>query len=291
MRYVFLVLCMWAWSVTAAVAQVSIGIGLPGVSIGINLPLYPDFERVPGYPVYYAPRVDANFFFYDGMYWVYQGDDWYASSWYNGPWARVGPEAVPLFVLRVPVRYYRFPPAYFRGWRPDAPPRWGEHWGRQWEQRRSGWDRWDRNSVPAPAPLPVYQRQYSRDRYPQVEQQHTLRAENYRYQPRDAVVRQHYQEEQAAQRRAVAPAPQQRQAAPQERSPRAQDTQRANPQQQGDRDAQRAQPQQGAGDEARQSPSGRAPPRQTGPAIDDRREQGQDQDRERGENRGQGRNR
>jgi hypothetical protein len=183
-------------SATPAVAQVSIGIGLPNVSIGINLPTYPRLVRVPGYPVYYAPGVNANFFFYDGLYWVYRDDNWYASSWYNGPWGPVAPEAVPLYILRVPVRYYRQPPTYFGGWRPDAPPRWGEHWGREWEQRRSGWDRWNRNAVPAPAPLPAYQRRYTGERYPQqVEQQQMLRNRNYRYQPRDPVVRQHYQGE------------------------------------------------------------------------------------------------
>ena len=187
------VLVLWA---TPAVAQVSIGIGLPNVSNGFNLPTYPRLDRVPGYPVYYAPGVNANFFFYDGLYWVYRDDNWYASSWYNGPWGPVAPEAVPLYILRVPVRYYRQPPTYFGGWRPDAPPRWGEHWGREWEQRRSGWDRWNRNAVPAPAPLPAYQRRYTGERYPQqVEQQQMLRNRNYRYQPRDPVVRQHYQGE------------------------------------------------------------------------------------------------
>ena len=127
-------------SSTSVAAQVSVGIGFPGVSIGINLPVYPESMPVPGYPVYYAPQVNTNYFFYDGMYWVYQRDNWYASSWYNGPWGLVAPEAVPLFVLRVPVRYYRRPPAYFRGWRSEAPPRWGEHWGNSWEQRHSGWD-------------------------------------------------------------------------------------------------------------------------------------------------------
>ena len=199
MRYILVVLWMLFCSVPAAMAQVSIGIGLPGVSIGINLPVYPELVQVPGYPVYYAPRMDSNYFFYDGMYWVYQGDNWYASTWYNGPWGLVGPESVPLFVLRIPVRYYRQPPMYFGGWRQDAPPRWGEHWGNDWEQRRSGWDRWNRGAVPAPAPLPAYQRQYSGDRYPRAEQQQVLRSEKYRYQPREPVVRQHYQE-QAVQR-------------------------------------------------------------------------------------------
>ena len=80
MRYAITVLLMLFGSVTSAIAQVSIGIGLPNVSIGINLPLYPELVPVPGYPVYYAPRMEANYFFYDGLYWVYQQDNWYASS-------------------------------------------------------------------------------------------------------------------------------------------------------------------------------------------------------------------
>lgn len=183
-------------SAVAPAAQVGIGIGLPNVSIGINLPAYPHLIRVPDHPVYYAPRLSANFFFYDGMYWVYQNDTWYASAWYNGPWALVRPEAVPVFILRIPVRYYRLPPPYFRGWRPDAPPRWGDRWGRDWERDRSGWDQWDRRASPPPAPLPLYQRPYSGARYPrQVEQQHQLLNQKYRYEPRELVVRQHYQEQ------------------------------------------------------------------------------------------------
>jgi hypothetical protein len=73
MRYLLIVFLMLLGSMTSAMAQLSIGIGLPGVSIGINLPVYPELVRVPGYPVYYAPRLNSNFFFYDGMYWVYQG--------------------------------------------------------------------------------------------------------------------------------------------------------------------------------------------------------------------------
>jgi len=87
-RYGFIVLSMLICMVTPANSEVdvSIGIGLPHVSIGINLPFYPEFVPVPGYPVYYAPRLHANYFFYDGLYWIYQDDDWYASYWYNGPW-------------------------------------------------------------------------------------------------------------------------------------------------------------------------------------------------------------
>ena len=73
---------------TALHAQVSVGIqiGLPGVQIGVNMPSYPTLVAVPGYPVYYDPQASANYFFYDGLYWVYTDDNWYASSWYNGPW-------------------------------------------------------------------------------------------------------------------------------------------------------------------------------------------------------------
>jgi hypothetical protein len=197
MRKALIGLGMMFCLIAPATAQVSVGIDLPGVNIGINLPVYPQLVRVPGYPVYYAPQVNSNYFFYDGMYWVYRQDNWYASSWYNGPWGSVSPEAVPTYVLQIPVRYYRQPPAYFRGWASNAPPRWGEHWGTDWEQRRPGWDKGDRRSAPPPAPLPKYQKQYSEKRYPQVEQQPVLHGKNYGYQPREPVVQQHYQMQQA----------------------------------------------------------------------------------------------
>ena len=200
MRYVLVVLCLLFGPVATANAQVSINFGMPSVSIGINVGDYPEMVQVPDYPVYYAPRLGFNFFFYDGLYWAYQRDEWYASSWYNGPWGMVDRYSVPYYILRVPVRYYRDPPQYFRGWSHDAPPRWGQHWGNQWQERRRGWDQWDRKSAPRPAPLPVYQRQYSGDRYPHAEQQHELRNQNYRYQPRETVVRESYKQ-QAAQRK------------------------------------------------------------------------------------------
>jgi hypothetical protein len=198
MRYSPILLSMLLGTASVAGAQqISIYIGQPHASIGINLSSYPEFVRVPNYPVYYAPRVNSNIFFYDGLYWAYHQDRWYASSWYNGPWGEVAPEGVPLFVLRVPVRYYRQPPAYFSGWAVDAPPRWDQHWGVAWSQQRSGWDRWNRNSVPAAAPLPVYQRQYSGDRYPVLEQQQVLQSRQYRYQPREAIVQQFYRQQPA----------------------------------------------------------------------------------------------
>jgi len=193
MRYLLIVLSLLLLPATSVRADVSIAIGVPGVSIGINVPAYPRLVRVPGHPVYYDPRLSLNLFFYDGLYWVYQGDHWYVSSWYNGPWDWVDPYDVPIYVLRVPVRYYRLPPAYFRGWRADAPPHWNEHWGREWQDRRRDWDQHDRRAPPA-APLPSYQRKYSGERYPrEPEQQRNIRTERYKYQPREAVTQKHYQ--------------------------------------------------------------------------------------------------
>lgn len=62
------------------------------------------------------------------------------------------PYSVPVYILRVPVRYYRYPPPTFRGWRSDAPPHWGDYWGRNWERRRDGWDAWDRRAAPSRRP-------------------------------------------------------------------------------------------------------------------------------------------
>jgi hypothetical protein len=161
------------------------------LSIGVNLSEYPELVIVPGYPVYYAPQLRMNYFFYDGKYWVYQDDNWFESSWYDGPWWQVNPEDVPDFILRVPLQYYPVPPAFFIGWIAWEPPHWGEHWGRDWERHRRGWDRWDHRIHYKPAPLPLYQKEYSGDKYPrQPGLQHELHQRNYRYRPLDPFVQQ-----------------------------------------------------------------------------------------------------
>jgi len=180
---------MLFFSVAPTNAQSNVGVNAPSVSISINLAQYPELELVPGYPVYYAPRLNSNYFFYDGMFWVYDMDGWYRSSWYNGPWRLTQPDMVPLYILRIPVNYYRQPPPYFQGWQLNSPPHWGDHWGHEWARRRSGWERWDRDSTPNSAPLPIYQRRYSGTKYPAAPQQQHLQQQNYRYQPHDPVIR------------------------------------------------------------------------------------------------------
>jgi len=278
MRDLFIAICLACVAAASAVAQVSIGIGvsLPGVQIGINLPAYPNLVPVPGYPVYYAPQARANYFFYDGMYWVFQNDNWYASSWYNGPWWAVDIDAVPLFVLRVPVRYYRQPPPYFQGWQREQPPRWGEHWGNDWDTRHRGWDQWDRRAAPARAPLPTFQRQYPGTRYPGVEQQPQLQGRNYRYEPREPVVRQHYEVQGARPAATPPPRPQQQARPPAQQQPRPPAPQQARPPvQQQDRPA--AQPDRPA-QPRDQTPPGKAKGHD-------------DQGRDKGDNRGQGQDR
>lgn len=191
-RVILLALSMFLLPVGPAVAQVSVAIGGPGISIGINVPAYPRLVVVPGYPVYYAPAIDANYFFYDGLFWVYTGDDWYESAWYNGPWQLVSPDAIPVAILRVPVRYYRRPPPYFRGWALNAAPHWSEHWGNDWAQRRPNWAHRSTTAPQARAPLPSYQSQYSGNRYPHPVQQQQLESQHYHYQPHDAEVRPYY---------------------------------------------------------------------------------------------------
>ncbi|MBX3665377.1 MAG: hypothetical protein KF834_06805 [Burkholderiales bacterium] len=172
-----------AW-IPAAAASSSVSI-----SIGIHHAGYPELVLVPGYPVYYAPQLSANYFFYDGYYWLYHEDHWYMSDWYDGPWTAVDPDDVPLFVLRVPVRYYVNPPVYFHGWYVDAAPHWHLYWGPRWTRYRPGWDHWDRRIVYAPAPLPLYQRHYTGNRYPRGEYRHVIHREHYRYRPHDTALR------------------------------------------------------------------------------------------------------
>jgi len=247
MRYAILGLSMLMGSATVAtpaMAQVSVSVSIPGVSLGIHQPVYPEFVLVPGTPVYYAPQVPANYFFYDGLYWVFQDDNWYVSSWYNGPWDLVEPDDVPLFVLRVPVQYYVRPPVFFHTWIVTAPPRWHYHWGPRWTRYHHGWDRWDRHAIPAPAPLPVYQRHYHGERYPRRDYQRVIRHEHYHYQPRDQIVRRHEQQRTAPQPQAHERPVQNR---PAQYSP---DSQRQQAPQRNREEAQRS---QGAREEAQRS--------------------------------------
>ncbi len=149
-----------------AAGEVDLRFAEPEVSIGIDITASPKLVPLPGYPVYYSPELETNLFFYDGLYWDFFDDRWYESEWYDGPWRYVDPSSVPYFILRIPVRYYRVPPVYFGGWDRRRPPRWGDHWGRDWEQGHHDWDRWDHRQLSPRSPPPDYQREDPRDHHP-----------------------------------------------------------------------------------------------------------------------------
>jgi len=186
MRKLITILAMAASTLMPPAANAS-------VNIAINIVQYPALQRIPGYPVYYAPRLHANYFFYDGLYWVYVDDAWYASPWFDGPWDLVAIDSVPLFILRIPVRYYLSRPAMFSGWAINAPPRWDRVWGPDWAHRHANWQRWNRAAAPAPAPLPKYQQRFTRANYPTDLQRRELAQQHYRYRPHDPQARQTWQ--------------------------------------------------------------------------------------------------
>jgi len=61
MRKQLIVMTLLLCTALSASARVS-------VSIGIHVPIFPRLVQVPSYPVYYAPDLDSNYFFYDGAY-------------------------------------------------------------------------------------------------------------------------------------------------------------------------------------------------------------------------------
>jgi len=81
----------------------------------------PQLVVVPGTPVYYAPGLNANFFYYGGRYYAFDNDAWFVASAYNGPWAFIAAQYVPQPVLAVPVQYYKVPPGH---WKKHGPPPW-----------------------------------------------------------------------------------------------------------------------------------------------------------------------
>lgn len=166
MRCPLAVLALLLASIGAVRADVGIR---TGVDLGVDLPAHPRLIRVPGHPVHYDPRIRLNYFFFDGMFWMFENERWYASTWYNGPWNRVGIYDVPVYVLRVPVRYYHRPPPYFHGWNIDAPPRWSERRGPERDARGEDWAQRDRRATPNRTP-------HAGIRHPQAaERQHGVR--------------------------------------------------------------------------------------------------------------------
>jgi hypothetical protein len=102
---------------TAQDVKIDIGIGVPP----IVLTTPPSLVVVPGTPVYYAPDVSANLFFYKGRYYTVANGVWSMAPAYGGPWAVIQIGQVPAPVVAVPVEYYKIPPGQLKK---HGPPPW-----------------------------------------------------------------------------------------------------------------------------------------------------------------------
>jgi hypothetical protein len=108
-------------SATASDVKINIGLGVPAVPPPIVLTTPPQLVVVPGTPVYYAPDVSANLFFYKGRYYTVANGVWLMALAYNAPWAVIQIGKVPPPVLAVPVEYYKIPPGHLKK---QGPPPW-----------------------------------------------------------------------------------------------------------------------------------------------------------------------
>jgi hypothetical protein len=132
-----------AFVALALVSSVGVGRATAGVSIDFNLNAQPQLVVVPGTPVAYAPGVPANYFFYNGQYYLFADGGWYVAGGYNGPWVTLSPAYVPGPLLTVPVRYYRAPLSRWQHWQRAQPPRWAPVWGQRWPDHGRGPQRGD----------------------------------------------------------------------------------------------------------------------------------------------------
>jgi len=110
------------------------------VHIGINLGAPPQLVVVPGTPVYYAPAVPYNYFFYGGQYYLFHQGAWLFAPTHNGPWSAIAVEYVPRPILSVPVPYYRAPPPHWKKHGRHGPPPWAPAWGHRKKWKGKDWD-------------------------------------------------------------------------------------------------------------------------------------------------------
>ena len=86
----------------ALVGSVGAGRATAGLNIDFNLITQPQLVVVPGTPVAYAPAVPANYFFYNGQYYLFADGGWFVAGGYNGPWLALSPAYVPGALLSGP---------------------------------------------------------------------------------------------------------------------------------------------------------------------------------------------
>ena len=109
----------------AADIHVGINIGVPPPPPPVVIEAPPPLVVVPDSPVYYAPQLPYNYFYYGGRYWRFHEGAWFAAASFAGPWGFVSVHHVPPPLLAVPARYYRVPPGHWR--KHHGPPPWAHH--------------------------------------------------------------------------------------------------------------------------------------------------------------------
>jgi len=104
--------------------HIGINIGVPPPPPPVVVEAPPPLVVVPQTPVYYAPSLPYNYFYYGGLYYTLHDDHWFYAASFNGPWTFVTLERVPRPILAVPVRYYKVHPEH---WKKHGPPPWAGH--------------------------------------------------------------------------------------------------------------------------------------------------------------------
>lgn len=97
---------------TSAEVNVHIGIDLPLPRVVVPAP--PAVVLVPGTPVYYTPDVGIDIFFYSSRWYRKHNGHWYKASYYNGPWAYLPAQRIPVALVNLPPDYSNIPQGHQR---------------------------------------------------------------------------------------------------------------------------------------------------------------------------------
>ena len=78
--------------------NVNVGIGIPGLRIELNSP--PEFIMPSSLGFYVAVGTPYDLYRVNNNYYVFQNNDWYRGTYYNGPWRAVNYRQLPQSLRR-----------------------------------------------------------------------------------------------------------------------------------------------------------------------------------------------
>ncbi len=76
--------------------------GPPAIVIGAK----PRLVVIPGTPVHYAPDVEADVFFFEGLWYRWYGGVWYRATVYSGPWMTIS--VLPPVFFQIPPGHVKY---------------------------------------------------------------------------------------------------------------------------------------------------------------------------------------